>query len=785
MSAQRTPQKARRLFEHQAPWLLATVLGVLMSCGFVVPWLSGMIGSRPAFRGHSAINVALAVAAIALLTVSGFYLLRKRLFQEEFSLLRASMQSWLWAHVYLAIFGTWLIALHAGYSLFTLEITSGKLALLALFGTVVSGVSWRLAYAFIPRRAARTVGNYSEAASRAEAEQLAVEIEKLAAGRSARFHELKNWLVATAAPRREVEHAQHTLPPEEQHAFWRLATLADMRHKALLRTHGQRRYLRMLQGWRLLHVPLSALFIVLVPLHVVLAYRLPARLLGTGSIEGHSLGGFESAEACANCHARIVAQWRASMHAGAMSRPTMIAQTNQDLATTLRDAKGPDPKDLCINCHGPIGAALTSSSKLPLTSSAAYAADEELLNEGVSCAVCHQYRGKSSPGQAALSSFKDGFLPGRTYFGPRKDPVGNSFHRSEFGEVFERPGELCQNCHSVNYDLNNDGKIEKGKDLVLQTIFEEWEHYRQKGNPASCVDCHMPVSDAKRSAERAWIPFEQDHEGPERQVRDHTFIGADHRLDVPEAQDPHAPARRKLLQSAASLSLDTRSIRRVGSTIDFQVSVANVGTGHRLPGGFAFQRQLWLEVQVLGDAGRVLASSGSVPTPSHDLCDVEMFEGLSRSALEFALGCERPDPLLVNFQTILLDRIEPAKAADGRIELDALGQARLAPAAGAREAFLQHFSGGAVARTRGFDKKPMPPLDPGEERSFAYRFELGSQSEAVREIRVRLLFRALAPYFLRALGKGQAANERPVAPLVENLRIDELAQVSAPVVATN
>src|SRR5690606_27230899 len=134
---------------------------------------------------------------------------------------------------------------------------------------------------------------------------------------------------------------------------------------------------------------------------------------------------------------------------------------------------------------------------------------------------------------------------------------------------------------------------------------------------------------------------------------------------------------------------------------------------------------------------------------------------------------------------ILLDRIEPAKAADGRIELDALGQARLAPAAGAREAFLQHFSGGAVARTRGFDKKPMPPLDPGEERSFAYRFELGSQSEAVREIRVRLLFRALAPYFLRALGKGQAANERPVAPLVENLRIDELAQVSAPVVATN
>jgi hypothetical protein len=785
MSMQRIPQKDRRLFEHQAPWLVATALGILMSCGLVIPWVSGLLGPRLAFRGHSPMSVTLAITAVVLFTISAFYLLRKRLFQEEFSLLRASMQSWLWAHVYLALFGTWLILLHAGYSLFTLEITSGKLALFALLGSVGSGLLWRLVYAFVPRRAARAVGNYSEATSRAEAERLAVEIEKLAAGRSTRFHELKNWLMGTPLPRQEVERAQHSLPTEEQHAFWRLAILADMRHKALLRTHGQRRYLRILQGWRLLHVPLTALFVVLVPIHVVLAYHLPARLLGTGSIEGHSLGGFESAEACENCHARIVDQWRGSMHAGAMSRPTMIAQTNQDLLTTLKDAKGPDPKDLCINCHGPIGAALTSSSQLPLTSSAVYAAEEALLNEGVSCSVCHQYRGKSFPGQAALSSFKEGFLPGRTYFGPRKDPVPNSFHQSEFGEAFERPGELCQNCHSVNYDLNGDGKIEKGKDLVLQTIFEEWEHYRRKGNQASCVDCHMPISDAKRSAERAWIPFEQDYEGPERQVRDHTFIGADHRLDVPEAQDPHAPARRRLLESAASLALDARSIRRNGSTIGFDVSVANVGTGHRLPGGFSFQRQLWLEVQVLDDGGRVLASSGSLPSPSHDLCDVEMFTGLSNSIRQSTLGCDQPDLLLVNFQTILLDRIEPAKAADGRVELDELGHAKLAPAAGAKETFLQHFTGGAVARIRGFDNKPVPPLDPGEERSFSYRFELGKGSGAARELRVRLLFRALAPYFLRALGNGQPANEPPVAPLVENLRIDELARVSAVVPATN
>jgi hypothetical protein len=60
-----------------------------------------------------------------------------------------------------------------------------------------------------------------------------------------------------------------------------------------------------------------------------------------------------------------------------------------------------------------------------------------------------------------------------------------------------------------------------------------------------------------------------------------------------------------------------------------------------------------------------------------------------------------------------------------------------------------------------------------------YQFDLGVRISQVREVRVRLLFRAIAPYFLRALGKNQAAGETPVAPLVKNLRIDELGRASA------
>lgn len=777
MNKRRAPKKQRKLFEHQTPWIVATLLGALATCGLTGALASGVLGTRQAFRGHAPLNVMLAVIAVLLFILSGFYLLRKRLFQEEFSLLRASMQSWLWAHIYLALFGTWLIVLHAGYSLFTLEITTGKLALFALTGSIMSGLLWRLIYAVVPRRAAKSVGNYSAAASIAEAEQLDVEIEKLAAGRSAQFHQLKDYVVKSITSPAEVERQIAAFPPDDAQSFRALVLLADKRRAALSRTHRQKAYVRLLQSWRLLHVPVTLGFMFLIPLHVVFAYRLPARVVPPGAIDGAPLGAFERSEECANCHAAIYKQWRGSMHAQAMFRATMVAQTNQDLLTTLKGTQGPDPKDLCINCHGPIGAALSAESKLPLAASGPLA-DETLLMEGISCVACHQYNGKSFPGKAALSQFKDGYRPGRTYFGPHDDPVPNSFHQSQGSPLFREPGELCQNCHSVNYDLNGDGKIEKGKDLVLQTIFEEWQHYRRQGGGAGCVDCHMPVSDATRSAEAAWIPFEQDYEGPRRQVRDHTFIGADHRIDIAEAEDSHAEARRRLLASAASVGIDPQSVVTQASTLNVAVTVANSGTGHRLPGGFAFVRQMWLEVVVKSATGEVLASSGTVQSPEHDVCDPGMFTGLSRPILPFTLGCDKPDPLLANFQAVLLDHTEAAKNPDGSLDIDELGQPRLAPKEAAQETFLQHFTGGPVARVRGVNNKPNPPLDPGEVRTISYAFDLGERSADAREVQARLLFRAFAPYFLRALAKNQPANEVSVAPMVKNLRVDAIASAT-------
>ena len=65
---------------------------------------------------------------------------------------------------------------------------------------------------------------------------------------------------------------------------------------------------------------------------------------------------------------------------------------------------------------------------------------------------------------------------------------------------------------------------------------------------------------------------------------------------------------------------------------------------------------------------------------------------------------------------------------------------------------MQFLTGGPVPRVRPSTGKPNPPLIVGEQRSFPYSFDVPPGSGAQR-VRVRLLFRAVPPYFLRALAK--------------------------------
>jgi len=759
-----------RLFERQWPWLVFATFAAVLTAAIVAALDAGALETYEIFpsitRGYTFTGVLLGLSSLALCSVAFFYSLRKRGLQEQLPFGKSTMTAWLWAHVYFGLLALLTATLHAGYGLLSLHFSAGKLAFLALFGIVVSGLVWRVIYAVVPRLAAREVGNYSAGASTARADSLSVEIEKLTAGGSPRFHELKAWALSATPSDIQIRQAAASLPPDEQQRFIDVIALAQIREKALQRARKQGRYAFILQGLRIAHVPLSLIFVLAVPAHLVFAYDLPAHALPLGTISGGSLGGFESADKCVSCHARAVAEWQRSMHAHAMTSPIMIAQSNQVLQRVLAQAQYPDPKRICVNCHGPIGAALTSSTTLPLSASSAFS-EPALLNEGISCAVCHQWNGSPETASAGLSRFQDGLQPGHKYFGPFNDPSGNAFHQSEATSTFRSPEQLCRNCHSVQYDKNGDGQLHRGTDLVLQTLFDEWEEYRKHGGTADCVNCHMPLVSETRAAEYAAIPFEQDGQAPPRQVHDHSFVGADYPLDDVASQQALKPAREALLRSAASLTLVPDSLKLSANSLSFAVQVANVGAGHNLPGGFAFVRQMWLEVSLLDAAGGVIDSSGRVAHGSDDLCDSSVVDDAQNPVRAFAKGCQKGDPLLVNFQQMLVDNAQIKRGPSGAPLVDNRGEALLERAPGALETVIQTLNAGPTPRVRPFDKKPTTTLVAGEAHAFPYAFALNSNSP-VKSLRVRLMFRASPPYFLRALG---------VTNLADNLELTEMARL--------
>jgi hypothetical protein len=770
----------RRLLERQWPWFafgaLAAAAAIVLVAAIDGGFLTDFEGFPAIVRGYTVPGLVFGLGALAACGLSFAYALRKRSLQERMPFGKATLATWLWAHVYLGLVALLLALAHAGWGAFSFEPSLGKLLLGCLALIVGSGLLWRLLYVLVPPAAARNVGNYSETASRARADACEVEIEKIAAGSSPRFRELTAWVVSRTPSDGELSQALATLAAEERAAFLELSGLAKSRLDALARERRQRGYLRLLQGLRIVHVPLGLLFFAVVPLHVVFAYDLPARLLEPKAALGATFGGFQPASRCGTCHGEIYAAWKTSMHAHAMTSPIMIAQTNQVAARVLAGQGMPDPGEACVACHGPIGALLTDANTLPLPADAL--SDRELLDDGVSCAVCHQWQGKSHPGSAGLSAFQSGLFPGRTVYGPRTDAVGNAFHRSEASGL-NRPSELCQNCHSVELDKNGDGKIERGPDLVLQTLYEEWELYARSGGP-ECVDCHMPIVKQGRSASSAVIPLEQDKEAPPRALRDHAFVGVDYPLDHPEVREATRRKREALLASAATLALSPGSITKKPGTLGFTVTVTNSGTGHNLPGGFAFVRQMWLEVTIHAENGAVLVSSGLVANAADDLCDASVLDDPESPVRPFAVGCKKSDPNLVSFQQMLVNQIQVQRDATGAARTGIRGENLLERGPGAKEVVLQELSGGPVSRIRPATGKPTTPLVPGETGTYPYALALPAGA-VPRRLEVRLLFRVAAPYFLRALGQGQGPGEKVrLADLPSALEVTEMARLTAP-----
>jgi hypothetical protein len=277
----------------------------------------------------------------------------------------------------------------------------------------------------------------------------------------------------------------------------------------------------------------------------------------------------------------------------------------------------------------------------------------------------------------------------------------------------------------------------------------------------------MPaVAGQTRIAEGAQIPGQQSVAAPTRVMHDHSFIGVDTDLSDTAQQQATLAARTALLQKAAFFQIDRNSLD-FSQGLDFDVFIANFGTGHNLPSGFAFARQMWIQIKVTDSNGLPIFQTGVLNEPTDDLCDPDALTEFGSPMPFFFQNCAFTDDELTTFQQKLVNLA--FSEFDGSDIFDPAGLTKAVQIG--NETWLQYLNGGVVPRQRvNFDDTAVAPLKPFASNEFHYSIDLDGNGTQGVTIQATLLFRPLPPYFLRALGSQQAASETQVAPLIGNMQ---------------
>src|SRR5262245_23585854 len=101
--------RKRTLLERHWPWLVLSLLGLLVFSAVLLVLHQGLLSEISEYlsstlRGYTLVGTLLGVLSVALILFEAFYSWRKRALQELMPIGRASMVSWLWAHVYVGLF---------------------------------------------------------------------------------------------------------------------------------------------------------------------------------------------------------------------------------------------------------------------------------------------------------------------------------------------------------------------------------------------------------------------------------------------------------------------------------------------------------------------------------------------------------------------------------------------------------------------------------------------------------------------------------------------------------
>jgi len=317
---------------------------------------------------------------------------------------------------------------------------------------------------------------------------------------------------------------------------------------------------------------------------------------------------FTPPETCGECHSQQYNEWTGSMHALAFKDPVYQGELNKAVK-----AVGHDIARQCEGCHSPAGI-VTGEIKMPGLSGLS-----DVALNGVSCDMCHSVSGHSGwqtpyrfPGNGSLilSPGKDTPSgPVLTKYGPYQpeEGCGDGFH-----ECVEQPlhkkAELCANCHQVyHYETHT----------PIESTYREWKDGPYAVHDIACQDCHMVDFDTfLRSADTMKKPKKEEFR--------HYFNGANFLIyalteqaakkagDTELAANVHKKYEMAVARLQAAADLVVIPIYRDKKLAEIKVRVKNIRAGHKLPTSLTNIRQIWLEMTVKDENGKVIMTTGTV-----------------------------------------------------------------------------------------------------------------------------------------------------------------------------
>ena len=412
----------------------------------------------------------------------------------------------------------------------------------------------------------------------------------------------------------------------------------------------------------------------------------------------------------ARCHPDVYEQWLGSAHRFS----SFNNQWYRSSITYMQEMQGDiEPSKWCAGCHDP-AILLSGRWTKPMTEQM----DMPEAHAGLGCAACHSISHvKSTMGNNAMVYE----YPAMHRFAAADNPLTKALHDyvvkldpAPHAKTFMKPfhtdqsSEFCSACHKVHLDAPvNDFRWIRG--------FNEYDAWHASGvsgrgalafyypaKPMKCTDCHMPLlpSDdaanidgkvhshrfpaANTALPHAWRMADQQQATTD-------FLQANivtldiFGLTVGEASDRGVAAARGGGQAAFSLSGDETgllsgasggvamdvgkiiaplgaadaAIRR-GDSARLSVVVRTRGVGHRFPGGTFDAFDVWVELVVRDETGRLILHSGGMESDG----SVDRGAHFYRAALLDAAGNVIDKRNAWAARTLLYARGIPPGAAD-------------------------------------------------------------------------------------------------------------------------